>query len=214
VTELFYGITQEDVKWVLTKCQICITNASNREPSTVTPIISRRCLDRVYIDLMDFTSQPDQGYNWVLQIKDHFSRMIWLFPLKDKSSTEVAAALRTFIAWCGRPRRFYSDNGGEFEGDVDDFAQNLIPVIPVIHGRPYHPQSQGTVEISNKTFKLRLAALRQEKSLPREWVSLLPELQDVTNTTSNRQLPGHMTPFEVWFGRKLHWISSNPLLPE
>ena len=118
---------------------------------------------------MDFTSQPDKGYKWVLQIKDHFSRMIWLFPLKDKSSTKVAgvyiyiwvaAALRTFITWCGRPRRFYSDNGGEFEGDVDDFVKTLTPTIPVVRGRPYHPQSQGSIEVSNKTFKLRLATLR------------------------------------------------------
>jgi hypothetical protein len=49
------------------------------------------------MDLMDFTSQPDGEYHWVLQLKDHFSRMIWLFPLKDKSNNEVANALRTWI---------------------------------------------------------------------------------------------------------------------
>jgi hypothetical protein len=65
---------------------------------------------------MDFTSQPDREYNWVLQIKDHFSRMIWLFPLKEKSSPEVARALTTWI----QPYRFYCDNGSEFKGDVDD----------------------------------------------------------------------------------------------
>ena len=140
-TELYYGITQEDVKWVLNKCQIYTTNSANREPLTVTPIISRRCLDRVYIDLMDFTSQPDKGYKWVLQIKDHFSRIIQLFPLKDKSSTKVAAALRTFITQYGRPRRFYSNNGGEFKGDVNDFVKTLTPTIPVVRGRLYYPQS-------------------------------------------------------------------------
>jgi transposase InsO family protein len=166
------------------------------------------------MDLMDFTSQPDGEYKWVLQLKDHFSRMIWLFPLKDKGSTEVAIALRTFLAWCGRPRRFYSDNGGEFAGDVNDILQSIAPPIPLIHGRPYHPKSQGSIEVSNKTFKLRLASLRAEQSLPHNWVVLLPELQEVTNTTSNRQLPSHVTPFEVWFGRKPHWISSNMISDE
>ena len=56
---------------------------------------------------------------------------------------------------------------------------------------------------------MRLAALRAETNLPHHWVDLLPELQEVINTTSNRQLPGHMTPFEVWFGRKPHWIYAN-----
>jgi hypothetical protein len=40
----------------------CKALASNQ---TVTPIISRRVLDRVYLDLMDFTSQPDGEYNYV-----------------------------------------------------------------------------------------------------------------------------------------------------
>lgn len=182
--------------------------ASNREPQTVTPIVSRRVLDRVYLDLMDFTSQPDGEYNWILQIKDHFSRMIWLFPLKDKSSLEVATALKTWMAWCGQPLRFYCDNGTEFKGDVDDLLARRSPPIETIRGRAYHPQTQGSIEKANDVFKLRLAALRQEKRLPRTWVPLLLELQEVINTTPSRMLPRHMTPFEVWFGRQPHWIVS------
>ena len=163
------------------------------------------------MDLMDFTSQPDGEYHWVLQLKDHFSRMIWLFPLKDKSSEEVANALRTWISWCGQPNSFYSDNGKEFAGEVSDLLANQVPgKIPNIHGRPYHPRTQGSIEVANKTFKIRLSALRAERGIPRNWVSLLSELQEVTNTTSNGQLPGHITPFEVWFGRKPHWITSTP----
>ena len=72
----YYGIAQGDVEWVLDRCRHCKAVASNREPQTVAPIVSRRVLDRVYLDLMDFTPQPDGKYNWVLQIKDHFSQMI------------------------------------------------------------------------------------------------------------------------------------------
>ena len=104
-------------------------NAPNLESLTITPITSRRCLDRVYMDLMDFTSQPDGEYTWVLQLKDHFSRMIWLFPLKNKESLEVANALKIFLTWCGHPTRFYSDNGTEFKGDVDDLLAARIPPI-------------------------------------------------------------------------------------
>jgi hypothetical protein len=96
-TELFYGVTQGNIEWVLSKCRICLANEENREPKIMTPIISRRVLDRVY---MDFTSQPDGEYKWVLRLKDRFSRMIWLFPMKDKGSVEVSIALRTFFAWC------------------------------------------------------------------------------------------------------------------
>ena len=92
---------------------------------------------------MDFTSQPDGDYNWVLQLKDHFSRMVWLFPSHNKESSEVANALKIFLSICGQPLRFYSDNGTEFKGEVDDLLQSRIPPIQNIHGRPYHPQTQG-----------------------------------------------------------------------
>jgi transposase InsO family protein len=206
--ELYYGITQGNVEWVLEKCAICNANAANREPSTVTPIISKRCLDRIYLDLMDFTSQPDGDYHWILQIKDHFSRYIWLFALKDKSSEEVARSVGFWMSWCGCPKRFYADNGTEFKGELIDLLQQRTPEIPIINGRPYHPQTQGSVEKANGIFKARLAALRAERGLPHAWSKLLPELQEVINITPNRMLPAHTTPFEVFFGRKPHWIST------
>jgi hypothetical protein len=75
-TELFYRCSQDNTTWVVSRCAICNANTNNREPSIVTLIVSKRCLDRVYIDLIDFTSQPKDGYKYILQVKDHFSRMV------------------------------------------------------------------------------------------------------------------------------------------
>jgi len=77
--------------------QICTAIKPIESLRPLHPLLVDAAIDRVYMDLMDFTSQPDGEYHWVLQLKDHFSRMIWLFPLEDKSSQEVANSLRTFI---------------------------------------------------------------------------------------------------------------------
>jgi IS30 family transposase len=50
------------------------------------------------------------------------------------------------------------DNGPEFKAQVNDLAKNLG--IQIVRGQAYHPQSQGSVEIANRTFKRRLAALQ------------------------------------------------------
>jgi len=84
--------------------------------------------------------------------------------------------------------------------------------ILVIRGRPYHPQSQGTIERANCTFKRRLGALQLQKGRS-DWVALLLELALVINTTTTRALPRNKTPFEVWFGRKPRWIRAEPLEP-
>ena len=153
--------------WVVDKCQICNVNSANREPLTITPIKSRRVLDRVYIDLMDFTLQPDTQasgvFKWVLQIKDHFSRMIWLYPLLAKTSAKVARCLSEWFSHYGSPCCIYADNGTEFKGDVSVLLASRSPPIPIVHGRLYYPQTQGSVEVANGAFKDRLAALRQER---------------------------------------------------
>lgn len=70
-SELFYACTQDNCACVVSRCALCNANSNNREPPTLSPIISRRCLDRVYIDLMDFTFQPDEWYYYVLQVKEN-----------------------------------------------------------------------------------------------------------------------------------------------
>jgi hypothetical protein len=84
--------------------------------------------------------------------------------------------------------------------------------IRMIRGRPYHPQTQGTVERANRTFKRRLGALQAQKGR-NDWAALLPELALVINTTSTRALPRNKTPFEVFFGRKPRWIGTKTLEP-
>jgi len=82
----------------------------------------------------------------------------------------------------------------------------------MIKGRPYHPQTQGSVERANQTFKRRLRAIQRERGFPAShWVELLLELALIINTTTTRTLPGKKTPFEVWFGRKPRWTRADYL---
>jgi hypothetical protein len=89
-------------------------------------------------------------------------------------------------------------------------AQNLG--IWIVCSHAYHPQSQGSIEVANRTFKRRLAALQLAHGV-QTWVDQLPELALTINTTTSFGLPRNKTPFEVWFGRKPHWIGGQPTQP-
>jgi hypothetical protein len=70
----------------------------------------------------------------------------------------LSVLLTNFIIRC-------CDNSPEFKASVAELAQQLS--IYIIRSRPYHPQTQGSVEVANKTFKRRLRALLSRLNMSR-----------------------------------------------
>lgn len=102
----------------------------------------------------------------------------------------------------------YCDNGTEFKGELLDLLNSCG--IPVINGRAYHPQTQGSVEKANDIFKQRLYACQAESNTT-EFVRFLPEIAKVVNTTRPSCLPARITPYNVFFGRRPHWLTESLL---
>ena len=69
--------------------------------------------------------------------------------LQRKSAFEVVAHLNEVFGTLGAPRILQSDNGREFVNNVVRNLLNFWPDYKVVHGRPRHSQSQGSVERSN-----------------------------------------------------------------
>jgi hypothetical protein len=54
---------------------------------------------------MDFSTTPDGEYKWILQMKDHFTKMVWLRGLKDKTAAGVCNELEKWMDEHGEPRK-------------------------------------------------------------------------------------------------------------
>jgi hypothetical protein len=52
---------------------------------------------------MDFQASANGEYTWLVQLKDMFSRYIWLIPLKNKKAATIAEAIHVWIGQNGRP---------------------------------------------------------------------------------------------------------------
>jgi hypothetical protein len=74
------------------------------ENPPIQPIISKGCLHRIVINLMDFRSNIDGLYCWIIQIKDYFAKYIFLEEMEDKESAIVAKIIKRWIGQNGRPR--------------------------------------------------------------------------------------------------------------
>jgi hypothetical protein len=102
LSENYYSITRSNVAWVVIRCNIYSFSAAAKTAASVIPILSGRCLDCIQFDLIDFTATPDREFKWILQIKDHFSKYVWLVSLPDKKAETVAKAIRE---WIGQNRK-------------------------------------------------------------------------------------------------------------
>ena len=69
------------------------------------------------IDLLDmsFYKNENEGYRYILNVIDVFSRYYFAVPLKDKTMGTTLEAFKTIITQNNRcPERLWNDEGGEF----------------------------------------------------------------------------------------------------
>ena len=128
------------------------------------PVRSYAPLERIQADIIDmapgkkrsFMTKNRGQYRYVLVIKDCFLTFCWLIPAKTKSASEVHSILHNFFFYDERPPKYLqTDNGTEF---INEVVKKLCKSlgIRILHGRPYHPQSQGQVENLNKRVEKKL----------------------------------------------------------
>lgn len=131
-------------------CSTCNLKRSVIQKGVVIkPIVSNGFNSRGQVDLIDFQSTPDGQYNWLLNYQDHATKFLHLRPLKSKHAVNVAEELRRIFFTFGAPSILQSDNGREFVASVINELSIIWPSCKIVHGRPRHPQSQGSVERAN-----------------------------------------------------------------
>ena len=143
-------------------------------------------------------------YKYVLSVIDIFSRFLWLVPLESKSSSHVVRVLQPIYDQHGPPDRLQSDRGTEFEGKLRSMCKNYK--IKMIKSRTYYPQSQGTVEQSQRSLRKKI--MYDFVNLGKKgvnWASHLASYSRILNEESKEE-PGWKSPFEVYFGRKSNII--------
>ena len=65
--------------------------------------MSYRFLQRLQMDMIDFSSNPDRGMKWILHIRDHFSKFSWAYSLPTKQAAGVAQKLKQTFCLFGSP---------------------------------------------------------------------------------------------------------------
>ena len=148
----------------------------------------------VEVDLADLRNKSVNGYNWLLNGIDVFSKVAYSVPVKRKEDTLVLTAMGKLLGQMRqRPATIRSDNGSEFINEkITAFFKRRG--IRQVFGKPQSPQSQAQVERLNGIFK-RIIEQYKTQFDDSDWVKNIEKIRSSYNNTWQRTID--MTPREA-----------------
>lgn len=86
------SISRKMVRRRLKECAVCLRYVKKMIKAPIRPIIAFGFWDHIQIDLIDMSSQPGgkhKQYKWILHVRDHWSKLMWVKPLKNKTGKNI-----------------------------------------------------------------------------------------------------------------------------
>jgi len=218
----YSNITKDQVIAYIGVCPVCTKEqpVKKKLKGASHPIQSLSFRDRFQADLVDMQSNPQKNWHgvlmkWIIALKDHFTKIVYLIPSPSKEAHIVAAELNHICGFMGYPLVYHTDNGGEVSGkDVVEVMRALNPTVLTVTGRPRTPSDQGSVERSNRTSKAILSCLeevqRQQGKKDPNWVMLLGQVMSALNSGRNSN-KNSQSPYYHVFGMEMHEMADRSI---
>lgn len=194
----YKNITQNDIKIFLNFCESCQQKRkAGRKGVVVKLMIFSHMNSRCQVDLIDFQSQPDGNYKFILVYQDHLTKFVVLRPLQTKRAEDFAGQLLDIFLLFGAPCILQSDNGREFCNKLIDDLKVTWPELKIVHGKPRHSQSQGSVKRANQDIENMLTTWMQDNQST-SWSNRLKFIQFMKNRAFHSGIK--RSPYEAMFG--------------
>jgi len=196
---MYAGFKRENLNNFVLQCLTCKKYEPLPRIIPIKPIISKQPWDIVQMDCIDLRNyqEVNNGYAWILNILDLYSKYLYSIPLKQKTAVNVKDSLENIIFIEGAPRAIQTDNGKEFANNT---MQNFLNSknIEFIRGRPRHPMNQGQVERVNQTITRKIAKALSD-NVEKCWINVHRDIVFKYNTTWHRAI--NTTPMKAFRGR-------------
>ena len=137
------------IDYIIKECPICVSKYLKRKIVPNFKIITD--IGPHYRYLMDITYlKPEINlkkttYKYIIDFLDHFTKFYWGFLIKDKTAETVLKYMKIYIQINKKPKIIQCDNAKEFSSSIIEEYINKENII-MIHSRPRHPQTNGSIE--------------------------------------------------------------------
>ena len=162
------------------------------------PMVFSAFNSRGQVDLIDMQTQPDGKFKFILNYQDHLTKYVTLRVLTCKRAEAVAAKLLEIFLTFGVPVVLQSDNGREFVNSIIEELKEYWPELHIVHGKPRHSQSQGSVERANGDVEKMIFTWMSDNETT-EWSIGLLFVQFMKNRSYHSGIK--RSPYEAMFGQ-------------
>lgn len=160
----FWSKMTREIKEFVSKCEVCkLVKPTNKilRPPMGKQFVTERPFQRIYMELLGPYPRTKLGNSMVFVAIDHFTKYMFLKPLKKATSAAIIQYLEeTIFHQFGVPQFIHSDNGKQF---VSVQLSEFLKIYGVQHIKTafYSPQAN-TSERTNREFLVKLRILLNE----------------------------------------------------
>ncbi|CAA7060787.1 unnamed protein product, partial [Microthlaspi erraticum] len=192
----------KDAHSVISKCDPCqrMGNISRRNEMPQNPILEIEVFDVWGIDFMGPFDPSSHRNRNILVAVDYVSKWVEAIACPANDHKPVLKLFKSIIfPRYGIPRVVISNGGSHF---INKIFSALLKKYGVKHkvATPYHPQTSGKVEVSNKQIKAILHKV--VNSSTRDWAIKLDDSLWAYRTAY--KTPIGRTPFQLLYGKSCH----------
>ena len=137
------------IDFIMKNCPVCYSKYFSKKIKPNIKIINDIGPHyRYLIDIKYLISEIDSektNFKYIIEFLEHFTEFYWGFLIKDKKTETILKYLKLFIQINKRPKIIQCDNAKEFTNKIiEEYAEKENVII--IHSRPRHPQTNGSLE--------------------------------------------------------------------
>jgi hypothetical protein len=193
---VYNSFAKKDVDKALEKSDVYSRFKQHRRAKSFSPIYVYRKRELFQSDTVFFTRpelvEANHGYKYLFTTIDVFTKMAWVYPMKDNKCKTVMTCFQDILSKCGdKPERLNSDRGSEL---VCKQFSTFLKENKIHHYLSYSLRKCPVIERFNLTFqRLLYKMMKQHNSY--EWTKFVDPAMSIYLNRRHRTIK--MSPLQA-----------------